>query len=584
MSAIEAILGGPLAQAIGWALVHLVWQGVVVAGILGALLALMQRRSSQARYLVSCAAMLLLLALATATAIRAYQPGDALAPAPAVTAPAALADSATNQPSNPAMLLAQTRNYLPTIVFLWIVGVAALSVRLAGGWLRAQRLAKRSASPAADEWQRTVARLSDALGLRRGIRLLHSAAVEVPTVLGWIRPVILLPMTLSGLSPEQVEMILAHELAHIRRHDFLVNLMQAVVETLLFYHPAVWWISARVRIEREHCCDDAAIAVCGNPLQYARALTRLEELRADAGRLALAANGGSLLARIRRVAGIRSEAPSAPSRWFAGAALLTVVVALLIGPSLPMFARDQETPPPPPAPPAAPKAPPATPAAPAIAGTPAPPAAPPAIAQSRIEVHADANADDDVDIEVPDPPEPPEPPEQPEPTPHVTPAPHATTPRPAPPAAPRQPACPGEIDVHIPALKMPKMVMPKIEMGPMDIHIDQQAIADGVRDAVEAQRKAMRDLERHRGSMEIERRALERSMHVDKSYLDGLKGAGLTVTEREAWQLRMMGVTPRYVKSLREAGLKKLTVHDVVRLRSMGITADFLKELRRMQQ
>ena len=92
------------------------------------------------------------------------------------------------------------------------------------------------------------------------------------------RCVILLPIsTLSGLSREQIEMILAHELAHIRRHDFFVNLLQATVETLLFYHPAAWWISRRIRVEREHCCDDIAVDVCGNPLQYARALTRLSD-------------------------------------------------------------------------------------------------------------------------------------------------------------------------------------------------------------------------------------------------------------------------------------------------------------------
>jgi beta-lactamase regulating signal transducer with metallopeptidase domain len=144
-------------------------------------------------------------------------------------------------------------------------------------------MATRGVREASAEWQRVAEHLSESLGLRRAVRLLESAAVEVPSVLGSLRPVILLPAsTLTGLTPEQIEMVLAHELAHIRRHDFLVNLLQALVETLMFYHPAVWWMSRRVRIERENCCDDLAVAVCGNPLQYARALTRLEELRAGA--------------------------------------------------------------------------------------------------------------------------------------------------------------------------------------------------------------------------------------------------------------------------------------------------------------
>src|SRR5213075_1678041 len=138
-----------------------------------------------------------------------------------------------------------------------------------------------------------------AMRLRRAVKLVESAAVEVPAVISWLRPVVLLPAsTLTGLAPKQIEMVLAHELAHIRRHDFLVNILQAVVETLMFYHPAVWWMSRRLRIERENCCDDLAVAVCGDALQYARALTRLEELRGGP-RIALAANGGSLLTRVR---------------------------------------------------------------------------------------------------------------------------------------------------------------------------------------------------------------------------------------------------------------------------------------------
>src|SRR5262249_44302433 len=162
----------------------------------------------------------------------------------------------------------------------------------------------RHARPARDAWQTLARRLSRALGVRHAVRLLESTAVQIPAVVGWLRPVILLPAsTVTGLTPEQLEMILAHELAHIRRHDFLVNLLQAVVVTLLFYHPAVWWISRQVRIERENCCDDLAVAVCGTPLQYARALTRLEELRVGAPSLAVSARGGSLFERVRRLVG-----------------------------------------------------------------------------------------------------------------------------------------------------------------------------------------------------------------------------------------------------------------------------------------
>ena len=132
--------------------------------------------------------------------------------------------------------------------------------------------------------------------------MLESAAVTVPTLVGWVRPVVLLPAAaLSGLTPEQLEAILAHELAHVRRHDYLVNLLQSLVETLLFYHPAVWWVSAEVRAEREHCCDDLAVAVCGDRLVYVSALAELTSMERRA--FALAATDGSLLDRVRRILG-----------------------------------------------------------------------------------------------------------------------------------------------------------------------------------------------------------------------------------------------------------------------------------------
>ena len=135
---------------------------------------------------------------------------------------------------------------------------------------------------------------------------------------------------LAALSPAQVEAILAHELAHIRRHDYLVNLLQTLVETLLFYHPAVWWLSRRIRTERENCCDDLAVSLCGDPYAYAKALADLEELRGTSGRLALAATGGSLLQRVRRLVGAPSHAGRGPG-WAAGIAALLLMTGVAAG-------------------------------------------------------------------------------------------------------------------------------------------------------------------------------------------------------------------------------------------------------------
>jgi BlaR1 peptidase M56 len=174
-----------------------------------------------------------------------------------------------------------------------------------------------------------LASLCRELRLSRPVRLCESALVEVPTVVGWLRPVILLPAgALLGLSPPQLETILAHELAHIRRFDSLVSLGQAVAETLLFYHPAVWWVSHRMRIEREHCCDDVAVAICGDAVSYARALTRLAQGRPSPPILALAATGGSLFQRISRLVGQPPPEASRRARGVAAAVVLSSLMAL----------------------------------------------------------------------------------------------------------------------------------------------------------------------------------------------------------------------------------------------------------------
>lgn len=145
-----------------------------------------------------------------------------------------------------------------------------------------------------------------------------------PSVVGWLRPVILLPMSaVTGLAPDQLGAVLAHELAHIRRHDYLVNLLQMAAEALLFYHPAVWWVSGRIRVEREFCCDDLAVSVCQNAVTYARALSTLEKLRPAIPAIAMGSTGGPLLARIQRILG-RQSAECGPSR-------LSAVLAVSIG-------------------------------------------------------------------------------------------------------------------------------------------------------------------------------------------------------------------------------------------------------------
>jgi len=176
------------------------------------------------------------------------------------------------------------------LVEAWFLGVLLLSLRTAGGLFLIERMRRKEIRPVAAELYARCMALQRKMGLDRVIRYCECHRLDAPAVLGWFRPVVLLPVrALTGLNEEQIEAVIAHELAHIRRFDCFVNLFQIATETLLFYHPAVWWVSQRIRAEREHCCDDEAILICGDAVNYARALTLMEEWR-TAPALLMAAN------------------------------------------------------------------------------------------------------------------------------------------------------------------------------------------------------------------------------------------------------------------------------------------------------
>jgi beta-lactamase regulating signal transducer with metallopeptidase domain len=209
---------------------------------------------------------------------------------------------------------------------LWCAGVLIFAVRLIWSSRHVARL-RRDGDAAETSLVQTVSRLARRMSIDRPVRVLMSSLTDSPSVAGWLRPVILLPTaSLLNLSVEQLEAVLAHELAHIRRHDYLVNLIQTLVETLFFYQPAVWWVSSCIRNERELCCDDLAVEICGDPVGYARALTKLERLRVIAPELALSSAGGPLLRRIQRLTGAVEE--QSPSRL---PAVLALSLALACG-------------------------------------------------------------------------------------------------------------------------------------------------------------------------------------------------------------------------------------------------------------
>jgi beta-lactamase regulating signal transducer with metallopeptidase domain len=174
--------------------------------------------------------------------------------------------------------------------------------RFAGGSWRVRRLRLSTREASISKWQPTGERLGERLGIRRAFRIVDSALVAVPSVIGIVRPVVLLPVAgLANLTPGQVEALIAHELAHIQRRDYAVNVAQTIAEALLFFHPAVWWMSARIREERENCCDDVALELCAEPVAYASALAELASWRRSEPVLSVGAADGALLARVQRI-------------------------------------------------------------------------------------------------------------------------------------------------------------------------------------------------------------------------------------------------------------------------------------------
>ncbi|MFC5548953.1 TonB family protein [Massilia aerilata] len=285
-----------LIAALGWTLVHFVWQGALLGCIVAVLLTALRNARPETRYAVACAGLLLCLAWPAVDLALLLQSGTG-AESGKLFRSAGGAMAAVQDASG--MLPWLGRN-LGWIVALWAGCAGALSLRMAVGLLWIGRAARIQARDPA--WQARLSRLAERCGLGREVRLRVVDGLASPITAGWWRPVVLVPASLvAGMPPHLLEALLAHELGHVRRHDYLVNLLQNVIETLLFYHPAVWWLSRRIRAEREQIADDFAARHLGEPRRLALALSELEKLQFSSHHLAQAANGGDLMGRIRRL-------------------------------------------------------------------------------------------------------------------------------------------------------------------------------------------------------------------------------------------------------------------------------------------
>lgn len=319
-------------HALGWALVHFVWQGTALAALAALLMAI--SRSSSARYIIGLTTLALMLLAPAATFVYLHDEGVPVlaaksSPLVSVAWPISTTSESPILPSASAHY-ARSLDAIPWLVEAWLIGVALFSIRSAGGFILLERHRRKQSDPVRGPLLETCRLLQLQLGIHRVIRYCECQWLHAPAVVGWFRPAVFLPLAaLTGLSEDQLQAVIAHELAHIRRFDPFVNVFQICAETLLFYHPAVWWLNKRIRAEREHCCDEIAVSLSGNAVEYARALTLMEEWR-SAPLLAMAANRGPLAERVVRLLGHKSMGVEMRGSGLT-ASVLCLTAALLAG-------------------------------------------------------------------------------------------------------------------------------------------------------------------------------------------------------------------------------------------------------------
>jgi beta-lactamase regulating signal transducer with metallopeptidase domain len=372
MSEVLRLVSHPVATRLGLALLHFVWQGAALGAIAALILLALRKAPAASRY-AALLAVLAAMALCPVVTFLTTSPLPATAPSPVAATPgradmappiprsdvagtvsaraagsevrpARTTGSSASASATRVRWLTRARAWalarLPWISLLWLAGVILLSLRfLVRGW--SLRRLRGRLQPAAPPWPERLAELCRRLALSRPVKLMVSSAARVPMVIGWLRPVVVLPAgALTGLTPEQIGALLAHELAHLRRRDHWVALAQALIELLLFYHPAVWWVSRALRAEREHCCDDAAVAASGDLAGYLRALAWVDEHRSRTLQPALASSGSPLLTRIRRLGGYPSNESGRP--WLAALLSLALAMSIPLAGAFPTAVADAE--------------------------------------------------------------------------------------------------------------------------------------------------------------------------------------------------------------------------------------------------
>lgn len=341
MNFLHQYLPEELVNALGRMIFHSFWHGAVISFALSLILFLFSKKDAQTRYLISVSALMVFVVCCIVTFTFEYNSINRVYTTDTITIKGETPSSALFE--NPISFKNQDGNIwdslnsyfnqnLQFFVLLWFTGLFVFSLRFIGSVLYVQKVRTHGTNELDVEWIYRSREVGKKLGFKNFIPVFESAKVKVPLAIGYIKPVILLPLgMINNLPYYQVEALLAHEFAHIKRYDFAINLLQTLFETIFFYHPAVWWISNQIREERENCCDDITVSICGNAHTYSKALYNLLHIKHNHPELALAASGNvnQLLRRIKRMNGEYSKL-SYGGRFAAFIFIFAAIAAVLV--------------------------------------------------------------------------------------------------------------------------------------------------------------------------------------------------------------------------------------------------------------
>ncbi|MBK7223675.1 MAG: M56 family metallopeptidase [Saprospiraceae bacterium] len=334
----------PAYYAIAWTVIHAIWQVALVVLLTAGSQAAIKNMTASMRYAIWVSSLVLILGGSVATFMYYYNLDPAVlavneatdifvATSPETDLAATYTVSPAENPFTLGAVVSYVNEHILFIVMLWLVGMVIALIRLLGNIGYVEYLKSKFNFPVDPYWEELLNSLKTKMGVGKNVQLLESALVMSPMVIGHLKPVIFFPMgAINRLSAQEVEAILAHELAHIMRNDYIINLLVSCIESLYYFHPAMWWLTAQIRAEREHCCDDLAIKATGQPIQYAQSLVAVQEMTMMAPRLAMQFAGkekkSRFFLRVNRL--IRPNSMAMSTREKSMAAVVTAFMVLVV--------------------------------------------------------------------------------------------------------------------------------------------------------------------------------------------------------------------------------------------------------------